>query len=717
MHPAAPARTRSALLAICLGLLAGWTSPARGQDAATLLEEFIHYTNIARTDLASGYAEQLLNTASNTDLAIVVDGSEFDSDRLDTALQRASRVDALEAIAGELTSRIESGRLALARDPQRIEEAVNMLAGTLRQRMIAERRLEAAGEYAVPALMSKIVASKDTALALACRDLIVSVGRTAVYPLCVAMEALDAATQQTICGILTEIGYEHAAPSLQGLAEDSSNTTDVREAAAAALRSLGANDTITLSAAWADLSANHFKGFASLLPYPADTENMIWSYDEFTGLQGTPVATELYHSVRAMQSAARSVELDPNNDYGVSLYAASNLRRENRAEVAGVTDPIYGNQDRSPQFYATAFGTGIGQQVLSMGLAMNDTALVRDALAALAVTTGDLGLFSGEEFGGPLRQALRYADRRVRIEAALVVAEAQPRSKFGDEPLVMAHLSNAIRGFGQPTAVVVASTDEDAQVVSAGLVDAGYVVLATATSVDGLTDAMTDASVVDMVILDIEPDQVDSSLRRLRGSARTAASPVLVFASGVDLPGMRAAYPAGGSIMAVDGNASTSGRLAAMNQLVAQASGGSLDETAALIYAIEATEAVNALAAGTRGEVLNPKEALPTYLDALQSRSGGLRMLIAEGLSTMDAEAAQVALIDAALDAAGSEQVELLGYATASVRSFGSQATADQVASVLSLVELADESDLADAAAALHGALDLPGGAVLQFVN
>ena len=92
-------------------------------------------------------------------------------------------------------------------------------------------------------------------------------------------------------------------------------------------------------------------------------------------------------------------------------------------------------------------------------------------------------------------------------------------------------------------------------------------------------------------------------------------------------------------------------------------------------------------------------------------------MLIAEGLSEMDSSEAQVALIDAALDATGSEQIELLAYATASVRSFGNQTTSDQVASVLSLVELADESDLADAAAALHGALDLPGGAILQFVN
>ena len=73
-----------------------------------------------------------------------------------------------------------------------------------------------------------------------------------------------------------------------------------------------------------------------------------------------------------MQAAARSVALDPNNDYGVALYAAANLRRENRAETAGVTDPVNGDQDRSPSS-ATAFGTGIGQQVLGFGLGENDT--------------------------------------------------------------------------------------------------------------------------------------------------------------------------------------------------------------------------------------------------------------------------------------------------------------------------------------------------------
>ena len=47
-------------------------------------------------------------------------------------------------------------------------------------------------------------------------------------------------------------------------------------------------------------------------------------------------------------------------------------------------------------------------------------------------------------------------------------------------------------------------------------------------------------------------------------------------------------------------------------------------------------------------------------------------MLIAEGLSEMDSSEAQVALL-MPLDATGSEQIELLAYATASVRSFGNK--------------------------------------------
>ena len=72
-------------------------------------------------------------------------------------LQRGRRMPGVEMIVSEMETRVEDGRMALARDPQRIAEAVQMLGGTLRQKMIAEKRLLKAGEYAMPDLLAVVV--------------------------------------------------------------------------------------------------------------------------------------------------------------------------------------------------------------------------------------------------------------------------------------------------------------------------------------------------------------------------------------------------------------------------------------------------------------------------------------------------------------------------------------------------------------------------------
>ena len=105
----------------------------------------------------------------------------------------------------------------------------------------------------------------------------------------------------------------------------------------------------------------------------------------------------------------------------------------------------------------------------------------RDALAALAITTGDMGLFSGkylEARSGKLCVTLTGGSE---LKPPSSLLKPAPRASFGDD-FGMAELSNAIRGYGQPSAVVVAATEEDAQVASAGLVEAGYTVLASAIS-------------------------------------------------------------------------------------------------------------------------------------------------------------------------------------------------------------------------------------------
>ena len=60
--------------------------------------------------------------------------------------------------------RIDHGRMALARNPELIAKSISMLTGSLREKMLAEERLVAAGEFAVPGLLAVVVGQFFTVL-------------------------------------------------------------------------------------------------------------------------------------------------------------------------------------------------------------------------------------------------------------------------------------------------------------------------------------------------------------------------------------------------------------------------------------------------------------------------------------------------------------------------------------------------------------------------
>ena len=81
-------------------------------------------------------------------------------------------------------------------------------------------------------------------------------------------------------------------------------------------------------------------------------------------------------------------------------------------------------------------------------------------------------------------------------------------------------------------------------------------------------------------------------------------------------------------------------------------SGGAIEESEAIEYAVRSAEALRGLAFG--GSKIFPlADAEPALLRALSERSGGLRMLVAEVLALMALPAAQSALLDAAIGAEG----------------------------------------------------------------
>jgi len=82
-------------------------------------------------------------------------------------------------------------------------------------------------------------------------------------------------------------------------------------------------------------------------------------------------------------------------------------------------------------------------------------------------------------------------------------------------------------------------------------------------------------------------------------------------------------------------------------------------------------------------------------------------MLVADILALRNSARAQQALADAALDAEGREQIDLLTRTADSVKRFGHRLEDRHVSGLMDLV-VSSSGDTAEAAAVLHGALNLP---------
>jgi CheY-like chemotaxis protein len=725
------AMSRSLLLAIlaaqtasdlagALGLSGGSTCWAQedfdADSPAEHLQAFIHYTLIAKPDLAAGHAQKLIESGiTDAELANIADNlSPNDLKRLNDALDRGLRVDSQRDLTGQLGQHIEQGRLDLARDPKRIEEAIQMLLGPERARYIGEQRLVAPGEYAVPALLKRIVEDPSEQVKIRCQQVVTKIGGPAVTPLGEALIHLgDRDGQRRICTMLSEINRPHAAPYLLSVANDSGADPATREAAQRAYTAVGGSSD-DLPGEWTSVSAEYFRGVQSLLPHPEDAQNNIWSFNEFVGLTATQVPTPIYHDVMSMRLASRAVALDPNRTDAISLFVASNLNREN-ALPQGAADPIYGENPYTPAFYATVFGTDIAQQVLGMAIDAKDTPLVRDAIDALAKTTGGANLLAENDERRPLLEALNYPDRRVQYESALTLGKALPSQGFNNDHRVVPILASAVRSGDASYAVVIADDPENARIYQNRLEQAGFTVVGAAGDVAALRGAIGQAPGVDIAIVHQRTASAsETAVRDLDANPSTVATPVLLLAARTDQQSLRQAFEGEQRILISDLTNDDQFFQARMNELLQRAAGGRMEQAEGEEYAIRSLEVLEDIAiAGA--PVYNIADAEPSLIAALDAREGGLKMFVARILSLIDSDASQRKLFDASLAASGEEQVELLGYAADSVKRFGDRAEKRHVDALLDLVAKA-EGETAEAAARVHGALNLPADAAVRLI-
>jgi CheY-like chemotaxis protein len=699
----------AALVAACASL-----SALAFPDPGELLNDYIHYAKVANTDLAAASAQALLDSGiSNADLAKLVDEGKITEKRIDEAIARAQLVPALEVVTAELSRRIEAGRLDLARDTKRIDEAVQMLVRTQRERLIAKQRLAAAKEYAVPALLKIITDGSNEQLKLAAQDMIVDIGGPAVSPMCAALLALNGNSQRIVCDLLGRIKHPNAAPYLRELAMDDRADNAVREAAARAFRTVGGVE-MPLSRLYSNLARQYFDGNESLVAFPAEDTNNVWKYDQFVGLTPTPVPTPIYGQIMALRTSRHSVNIDPRNSDALALCVASNLKRENDLPE-GATDPIYGNEHYTPEFFATVFGTQTCLDVLGLAIDKTDTPLVRDAIAALSKTTGGANLFARGKGRQPLLEALEYPDRRVQYEAALTLAHALPQQSFTGDHYVVPLLASAVRMGSKSLALVIADDEENRRNAVMQLEQMGFQIVGAGS---GLAEVQVDigrAVGVDLAVVRVRSaDTARQIVTDLRRIAKTAAAPVLLVAAATDLAGLQRDYRDDQRVLPARAGIAPENFEHAVESVMKRGAGGRMTEAQSEEYAILALGALHDVAI-SHSAAFAIADAESALLDALAARSGGMREKVAEILAMIDSDRSQRQLFDAAFAAKDDEQVALLHLVADSVRRFGDRAEPRHVAALVDLVATS-KGETAEAAATVHGSLNLPLSEAMKLI-
>lgn len=680
-----------------------------------LLEDFVHYVRIARPELAAAKGRVLLDSGiTDAELAELLDEGPTTRERFDAAIARAHVVPELEDIADELDRRVYNGRLELSRELKRIEESIGWLIGSQRMKMLATGLLVEAGEYAVPSLLREITEGRNERLREAAGRMIVKIRRQAVTPLCAALPHLDENNQRYLCGLLREIGLPHAAPYLMELALDPEATATTREAAARAYRLTGGVNG-DLSQMYTRLAKQYFNDSESLVAHPYEPTNNIWSYDPFVGLVAQPVATEIFNEVMAMRVASKALSIDPRNEAALSLFVASNLKRENELP-RGKVDPIYGENTYSPAFYATVFGTKVCQDVLSMAIGRLDTPLVRDAIAALASTTGGANLFTGSGGRQPLLEALEYPDRRVQYEAALALGRALPGQRFPGDIRVVPLLASAVRSSDASFAVVIAGEGEDRRIRASWLEDLGFTIVGMGQRMSDVRVQIGDAVGVDLVVVQVSSaEQAIRTVGEIRVAHRTSAAPVLIVASNVNMVRLKREFRDDIRVKVSRARAPAEAFAAAVDEVMFVGSGGRMTQATAEAYAINAIMVLRDIAI-TAGSAYVIADAEGALIAALNTRRGAIRLNVGDILALIDSHRAQRSLFDAALAASGDEQIELLDRVADSVKRFGDRTQRRHIEALLALITSAGGAT-AEAAARVHGALVLPSETAIGLIR
>ncbi len=588
--------------------------------------------------------------------------------------------------------------------------------------MLAIDRLKDSGEWAVPVMIETLRDPRRTEELALIRWALPQLGLPAVNPLVVVMQDCPALNIKLIVAeALGKIGYHGALPCLVEMLDAENTSPELKQTIKDAIKAIDSRSEYAgPNAAWQYLRlANAYYNHMPSLQAPANQTNAnIWFWNDKEGLVSEQVEREAFDELMTMRNCEDAIRLDDSSADAIALWLSSFFR----LEANGHAQPQYfGENHADAATYALTTGPQYLQRVLARSLANKNRSVALGAIKALERNAGQESLLYHLMGRRPLIEALSFADREVRFNAALAIAHALPLNTFEQSNLVVPILAEALLQKGHRYALVVDPDSQRRNEIIGQLRRSE----AFAEVVGGEHFAVTVEQAAalpgfDLIILarDIKRPDLDETLQLIAQDYRLALCPTLVVADTQSLAAARKKYE-NNSFLKIILPGQTAEEMITLAEKVMQHNyAANFAPQMADEYAVKAALALQALAI-TRNPVLDSAVAQSALLQAARDERTDVQAAAVAALARINSQAAQRALAKLALDEQVPMDIRLMTFnlMSTSCKAFGNLLLAEQIEAIYAIVSSVDaDPDLRNLAAEAYGSLNLPSSKVRQLI-
>jgi hypothetical protein len=477
-----------------------------------------------RPDVARGYLKRLLSDTI-PDQAI----APLAVQRADVLLRFGMAPD-LQPEGQQVVQRVFAAAQRQAQDPRRIAESIAQLsAPTTEARSEAMLALADAGPAGIAALVAVLADSARAAEHPTIRAALVTLTANNPWPLVALLESADAPLTMQALTVLGRIGAAPLAPFVVPHAVAPNAPQAVRELAALAAARMGVPQP-TVDHARRLIVAHVQDLLQGRLPerFPSGEEVPVWQLSR----EGT-LGWEMKPRQQAARALARALvrRLAELADDASSRQQALLWQLEVLQQAAGLDRPL---DAASLAAEGVTLDAAALRGVLQAALREGQAAAALASLQALAEAGDERLLAPDPSRGGTslLADALRSADRRVRLAAALVAVKRAPGGSFPGAGMVGSTLGWLAAARGSGRIFVGHPKADEGQRLVVTLGTRGYEGEAVPGGRLLVERVVRDPDCEGVVLADNLPQPpVEETVAWLRRDLRTAQLPVVVLAT------------------------------------------------------------------------------------------------------------------------------------------------------------------------------------------